>query len=918
MPQKIILNERQREVIINHILNEMVSNTESSINEDGSVNENFLEKIKAGLSKLGRYRVNGKFDFSGKLRKAAAAKIQQLIDAEGNEVIKKLDDKIKETDPKFPNSTEEAKFLNTIMEISAIYDSIVASTIKKPGEEGYLDTDIANGVINALREYVKHFLDVELTGIYSMVDEVEGNTINISEEELNQIDEAWGLNETEDVMSEDKASDIRKQLKAAKGDGPTFDSTRVNTLKSNRLPLTLAGVGSALGGFSWLVNTEWFKQLFETISHTKSIEMVNQTIETKSDIFGSIKPNEGMTQLMNEMNNAGLSPKSSPEEFLNQVKILGGGDMNAGIDALSERGGIFANPNDAKAVLTEIAKNPHGHGDNLGEIFKDNWAGTGKQMGDALVTVPGGTLHGMIVKTIVQAVPKIVMKTGVKLGAGYFVAKGLGAILGPIGVALLAAGALVKIMRVKGARQSRAATLNDLYQSIRNVKGGTGIVEPDGPTIDKDEAQDPKAIENKNKEDGGDKGKGGVKGAGSGSNDDLYNSLRNLFKFVVNNRKMLGVRTADNVGAGGATGDNLTIRPGAKVVWNTTTKKKDENGRPIVNRMKGVVSDVKSEDPDITIVNIDGNPKKPWSVATNKLTPDREKKSLRDLKNFEENIKYSNNHIFEGKYIKDENLIKKLEKTLSFDKLKSFEDFINRVEIIRNKVKKINSSNDKKLDNILSGLDSNPIMATNFAQLFAIDPKNQQAVDALKAFIDDIFVTVYSGKFKHGNMIDKMADLGGSINKLEEADKGYSFKSQNKAFVKDAQDRGRFKNNLIKFLVTAISLFQHLHELKMKAEKGGGKKGGTAAGGKSGGGAGTDGGSDAGGSGTPTATPPSGGEAGASDSDSSSGASGGGDADDDDGSPIPFKPATYESVNGQNKVLTEEIERIKKIMGSLI
>jgi hypothetical protein len=221
-------------------------------------------------------------------------------------------------------------------------------------------------------------------------------------------------------------------------------------------------------------------------------------------------------------------------------------------------------------------------------------------------------------------------------------------------------------------------------------------------------------------------------------------------------------------------------------------------------------------------------------------------------------------------------------------------------------------------------------MATNFAQLFAIDPDNAQAVNALKAFIDDIFVSVYSGKFKYGNMIDKMATLGdGDINKIQE-EKGYSSKEPNKAFIRDAQDRGRFKKNLIAFMTTAINLFQYLHKQKAEMAKGGGKKGGAAAGGTTGGGAGTTGGGTGGGStagssatgagGAPTATPPSGGAA----ADASADASGGGGADDagddstDDGSSKPFKPATYESVNGKNKVLTEEIERIKKIMSSLI
>jgi hypothetical protein len=917
MPQKIILTEEQHYVVINHMLREMVE-VDSTMNEE-MIDEGVWEKIKYGLSKLGRYKAGGKIMGKGKIDQAAAAKIQQIIDTKGNEVIKNLDAAIKEKNPEFPNNEKGADFLDTIMEISKIYDTIVGSTLKNPNDKDYLTIDQANGLINHLKDYVQKFLDVDLTAAYSVVDEAEGNVIELSEEELKALDESFDI-DSDDEVNEDEADNVRKTLQAKRGEGgKDFDSERMKTLKSNKLPLLLAGIGGSMGAFSWLANTEWFKHLFDQPYNYTDTQTTTELIQQKSEVLNDIKNNEGVYKLLGRVTEHPLNANSKPQELVDALKQIGGGDANKGVDLLCQKGGVMMKPTEAAKGLHDLVNNPNQY-KTLNDMFHDGASGTGKLNPNTTLygTIAGRNLTSILVKMVPQIVTKVAIKTGIKTGAGYLAAKGFGAVLGPIGLAVLSAGALVKIMRMKGQRQSRAKTLNDLLQSMLNLDGGTGIVEPNGPTIDKNEAQDPKKIEDKGKEEGGKgdgkgDGKGGNKSTGSGSNDDLYNSLKNLFKFVVNNRKMLGVRTADNVGAGGATGDNLTIRPGAKVVWNTTTKKKDENGRPIVNRMKGVVSDEKSENPNETIVNIDGDPKKVTSVSTNKLTPDREKKSLRDLKNFEENTKLNNNHIFEGKYIKDKDLIKKLEKNLSFDKLKSFEDFINRVEIIRNKVKKINSSNDKKLANILSGLDSNPIMATNFEQLFAIDPKNQQAVNALKAFIDDIFVTVYSGKFKHGNMIDKMADLGGSINKLEEADKTYSFKSQNKAFVKDAQDRGRFKNNLINFLVTAISLFQHLHELKMKAEKGGGKKGGTTASGDS------TGGSSAG---TPTATPPSGGDAGASAADASSGTSGGADDDDEDTtggkSSIPFKPATYESVNGQNKILTEEVERIKKIMRSLI
>lgn len=883
---KIILTEEQHAKVINLILTEVVQETET-------LDEGAWEKIKYGLSKLGRYKAGGKIFGKGKIDQDAAERIKSIIEKKGNEVIAKLDAEIKATNPKFPNNEKEVEFLNTILGISAVYDSIIASTQKNPQEDGYLPIDAANGIINDLREYVKKFLDVDLTAVYSVVDEIEGNTLDLSEEEINQLNESWGMNEygedsggedmtwgmynrntsgmdtsidqkmmsswnvanhiVDDLSNEYNEKDVemavtlyisdsginqevanayikddewwediyynindikrkkegninevkynfqtnadgdaqntgvpksklagltRGHLQNKKGQGDDFDSERMKTLKSNKLPMTLIGVGSALGAFSWLVNTQWFKGLFDTVTQTTDIQNIQQAVESKSEIFGTIKPSQGMTQLMNELNNAGLSPNSTPEQFLEQVKILGGGNLQQGIDALTQDGGIFKTPNEAKAALMEIAKNPHGYGDNLGEIFGEiygnNMAGTGKQIGDVLVTVEGGQLKGLIVKTIVQAIPKIITNTAIKTGAGYAVAKGFASVLGPIGVGLLGAGALVKLMRMKGQKQSRAKTLNDLYQSIRNLDGGAGIILPQGETVDATSAQNSNGTSNVPR------GNSGTNGSASG--DELYNSLRNLFKFIVNNRNMLGTRSSNNVGTGAAMSSGR-MRAGDNYNYN---------GKPvtIVNPNLG---DGRSQ------VRSQNKAKNVFTVPTNSLQ------------------KMNESQLFEGQYITDKRMVQFLNKSLSYDKLKSFETLMNRVEVLRNKIRKMKPS-DKVLAGHLKGFNNNPIMATDFKTMFNMSADNPKAANSLKAFIDDMFITLYSGKYKFGSMIDKMSGLGGgNINKVDEGDL-YDTSNPNKSFLKDAQDRGRFKANLLKFLSGAMNLFQYLHKLKKEGK----------------------------------------------------------------------------------------------------
>jgi hypothetical protein len=810
MSKKIILTEKQYNAVVKQMVSEAIDGIKNI--DDNLLEEGLWDNVKYTLSKLGRYKADGKILGKGKVDKEAADKIQQIIDKKGNEVIKNLDSVISEQNPEFPNNKDPQQFLSTIMSIAAVYDSVVAATTKNPNEEGYLPVDAANGIINDLREYVKKFLDVDLAAVYSGLNEYE-----LTDEQMCDIDEQLGLSNNLPSVSnrgiqrsrrrpnqdyEDDVEDaeyeiiddepennqgnqtnknkltaagVRSGLKAKRGKGGSdFASTRMATLKSNRLPLTLAGVGSALGGLSWLVNTDWFRSLFEEITSNPTTEYVREVVEDKSEIFANIQPGEGMTQIMNRLGDLNLTANSSPQDFLNGVKQLGGGDLQAGIDALSANGGIFQNPTAAKQVLEAIADDPNGYGSNLGQVFQGNWAGTGKQVGDLLVTKTGGSLKGIVVNTIVQMVPKVIMKTGVKVGAGYAVAKGLGAALGPIGIGLIAAGALVKLFRMKGQKSSRAATLNALYQSIRNIEGGANIIEPEGEVIDIATAQNAEQINDKNKESGdkkvsgADKKLGGADSGVSGGNkqDELYNSLKNMFQFIVNNRKTLGT--------------NAMGTPSSSNVGD----RKYDSGQ----FMKG------------------GRRAKSGGE-----TQSGRERFFSNQSNVRENI---DEVISEGKYIKDKRLIQYLSKSMPFDKIKNFENLINRVEYIRNVIKKMGlNSGDKVIDGFLKQLDSNPIMLTDFNKLFTVNVENPQEVNALLGMIKEILSTVYSGRYEDNNMVDKMATLGGNVNKLEE-ESGYFASEPNKSFLKDAQSKTTFKKNLSKFLGVAMYLFQHLHKQK--------------------------------------------------------------------------------------------------------
>jgi hypothetical protein len=424
------------------------------------LNEGWWETTKYALSKLGRYKADGKI--LGKTQSTANAegKIRDLLTKKGNEIIQQLDRDIRDIDSEFPNNKSRVSFLRCIILVSQAYDSIVASTKLSPTDSKFLPIDAANVIIGDLRTYVKKFLDTDLTAAFSVMDHenIEGDLIT----EYELLDEA-----------EPRSAKLNQAGKTG-----TFDSSRMKTLKSNKLPLLLSGLGVSLGGLSWLMDSVWGQRFIEVPTEEEKVKYLKNTI-------GTIQPGQGLTQWLNMFEGTGLNPNSTPQQFLDAVTKVGNGDLDKGIGALTEQGGIFRNPDVAKQVLEQIKNNPDGY-KSLGEMFKGDWAGTGRSIGDTLVTVPGGSVVETIAKKVtVPILKKVLIKTAAGSAAP---------IVGALGIGLIAAGALVKGMRIKGQKQSRAKTLNDLYQSLVDLKPtqenpSSGIIKTDGKGGDKQNQQ---------------------------------------------------------------------------------------------------------------------------------------------------------------------------------------------------------------------------------------------------------------------------------------------------------------------------------------------------------------------------------------------------------------------------------------------
>jgi hypothetical protein len=477
---------------------------------DDSTNESIWGDIKYGLSKLGRYKAGGKIFGKGKTDKKARAEMEEILGKESNKLIKKVVSEVEEKCPEFPNDRRKITFLRGVIMLGQLYDSIVAATQKSPKDEGYMAPEVANQIITDLRKVVKKYLDVDLAAVYSTFENKEEDLTDEEILELYEYDDYESINEEEFLKKlgqwKDRAMDklfgakkgVDAKRKTTKGQSAKFQQTsgeenvesdRMNTLQSNRLPAILAGVGAALGALGWLAQTEWMKNWI--LDHFGRDYIKTDTVEVAKTISGGNPDSKGLVHWMSEINKAegggniktgqdilDFSKKfGGPENMKGFFVGNGGGDASKQVELLQKM--CEANPNSSVGKLFNIVDGTFGNMKDYHISFPNN----------PNVSDPGlvhQNLFGISKQAnfVGKTVKTVVTKTLVK-GAGTAIAAkvaGVGKILTGVGIALVATGAVVKLLREKGQRQSRAKTLNDLLQSLVFVKVG----QPANVDTDKD------------------------------------------------------------------------------------------------------------------------------------------------------------------------------------------------------------------------------------------------------------------------------------------------------------------------------------------------------------------------------------------------------------------------------------------------
>jgi hypothetical protein len=389
-------------------------NQDTEVLEEGPIGD-LWTSAKYKLSRLGSITKGGKYFGKKKLTADAEAQLDAAIERLNKDVkqgavlsLRSLDKIIKTNSPDFPNIKEPEKFQQGVDMIGATYDSIVAATKKNPDDKGYLPIDIANELIAGLRLYVEKMIDYDLSSVYRMFKEAEGDAPN--------------------------------QPLGGKGQSKT-----IGVYQSKKLPVALILAGIGLKGLEWLIN--YFAEGTELVTVMK-------------DASQATKPGEGLTQFLQRATNIDLGPNAPSENMIKALTKVGGGSLETGMQNIST---LFVNNGAGDPItqanqIAELATNKGTISDMFNTASQTFGSGSG---GQNLFSIKG--VASAIIK---KAATQTVKSAGVTAAL-----KPLAPWLGGLGIAAVAAGVTVLALRQKGLKSSRMQVLNDLLQRLQDVAG---------------------------------------------------------------------------------------------------------------------------------------------------------------------------------------------------------------------------------------------------------------------------------------------------------------------------------------------------------------------------------------------------------------------------------------------------------------
>ena len=108
---------------------------------------------------------------------ADSDKLRQALEQGADASLANFVDELEEIAPNFPNTKSESAFTAALAKISGLYKSLVDATKKSPDEEGFMNADAANAVIEALGDYLDN-AQGSLSRVYKYMKESEDVDFN--------------------------------------------------------------------------------------------------------------------------------------------------------------------------------------------------------------------------------------------------------------------------------------------------------------------------------------------------------------------------------------------------------------------------------------------------------------------------------------------------------------------------------------------------------------------------------------------------------------------------------------------------------------------------------------------------------------------------------------------------------------------
>ncbi len=412
------------------------------------IEEGVWSKIKSYMAKLPNLEKGGKIFGRTKRTKAAADKLEAAIANATKKGFGNFRKRIEADYPEFPNMESKEEFMNALLDIGAVYDSLDAVVGKG------IDAVSANAVVDALREYVSFLLDYELSDTYKHFNEGQdpeeeleeavgkvASTAAPTRRTPNRTDTAGGGGAPEDPGTP------KGKFTKRGAQGDAVDSTALAGLASNKLPaiLALSGAAGVLAGL--LAKTGWALDALKQLRGIKDVKRVMRGVEKIKTVL-SPQSGEGFTQMFGRIANADpntFGPNATPQQLFKTMQQMG-------IDPKNPKQ-LFEMGVDPQAYSQAVA----GGAKTIGEMFpatnKELWLDKGTEA--------------------VAEVTKEITKKAVGAGAGGAATVAAGqlaaasTLASTLGIGLVAAGAAVKLIRMKGKKSSRAQLLSDLSKELQ-------------------------------------------------------------------------------------------------------------------------------------------------------------------------------------------------------------------------------------------------------------------------------------------------------------------------------------------------------------------------------------------------------------------------------------------------------------------